>query len=129
MTWTPTQQEIRAVVRLPAQKRYEYFVTRVADTEMVWGAQRDGRWIVLCGAEGDVVPVWPHSQYVTFDLAWTQQGYDLRPVELDIWLAEELPEMERLRQRIAVFPTAESRGAIVEGAKLKTDLEQELEQY
>ena len=64
MSWTPSEKEIQAVLSLDAPKRYEHWVKKVADQEMIWSLWGENGWALVGDAVGhQLVPVWPHSRY------------------------------------------------------------------
>jgi hypothetical protein len=54
-----TSKEFEAVIKLPANIRYEYLIKKVADSEEVWGLYDDG-WAMSSDDKGRLlIPFWP----------------------------------------------------------------------
>jgi len=51
MTWNLNGKEFENVVQLPPQKRYEYFIKKVADWREVWSLWNDG-WVLMGDKDG-----------------------------------------------------------------------------
>jgi hypothetical protein len=131
MPWTLGDEEYESVWALEDAKRYDYFVSRVVDTERVWGLRSaDGDWAYATAEDGrEVVAVWPHERYA--EACAKGPWADDRPevISLDDWLQRWLPGLERDGHEIAVFPTCEGAGARVTPQRLRHDLEEGLKQY
>lgn len=129
MNWTPTEKEIQSLIALPAAKRYEYWIKKVADQQKVWSLWRDG-WSLASDNEGrEFVPVWPHPKYA--ELCATDQwtGYVPKVIDLEAWLERWILGIEKDNRWVAVFPTPSDRGIAVEPSKLGSDLREEMSRY
>ncbi|GBC94069.1 hypothetical protein HRbin15_02576 [bacterium HR15] len=130
-----SDQEFNAVWRLPKEKRYEYFVKRVADWRTIWCLQSpDGLLKVAGCANGRVVvPLWPHPRYA--EVAATGSWIDGRPEPIGVieWLAEEMLVWEEAGYLIGVFLTVNESekldGIVVSPAGLADDLVDEMSKY
>ena len=131
MAWELGDAEYESVRTLPDEERYEYFVSRVADTQRLWGLKSPGGdWAFATDEDGtEVVAVWPHERYAgaCADGPWADDGPEA--ISLEDWFARWTPGLERDGHGIAVFPTADGAGARVTPARLRRDLEQALSQY
>lgn len=117
-------REFAAVVALPASKRYEHFVKRVADTDSAYILADDDHPVVLAderGEEPSQLPLWPHPRYAD---AYRAEfgGADRERVDLDELLDELLPAMADDGVDVAVFPTPDGRGVVVPAGRLRDDL-------
>ena len=129
-SWGINDKEFDAVSGLPFQRRYEYFVKRVADWETVWSLVKDAGWVLVGDSEcHEVVPVWPHERYAAACAIDGWAGALPRSIRLDDWLNKWLPGIERDQRLVVVFMTPGSKGAVVTVEALKADLEEELRNY
>jgi len=129
MTWNLNGQEFESVVRLPPQKRYEYFVKKVADWREVWSLWNDG-WALMGDKDGDeTVPVWPDALFAEASAVGEWLGYKPRRISLEEWLNRWTPGMEVDHRRVAVFPVLEGQATTASPLKLETDLKLELAKY
>jgi hypothetical protein len=122
-------EEFAAVVRLPAPKRYEHMIKQVAASDQLW-VLADERGIVSVADDSghDAMPVWPHRRYAE---AWRERSPEESPetIALDVWLEEVTPQLERDGQFVAVFPTPEGAGMLVEPARFRDDLQAYLDEW
>ena len=127
---TPNAQEIESVLLLEAPRRYEHWIKKVADQEEVWSLWQDGGWAMAADDAGrEAVPVWHHPTYAELCANGVWDGYQPRMIALDDWLARWIPGMERDKRVVAVFPTPNDKGVVVEPKRLGTDLREELTNY
>ncbi|MBW3623235.1 MAG: DUF2750 domain-containing protein [Armatimonadetes bacterium] len=130
MSWIVSDKELESVFSLPAPKRYEYFVKRVADSEEVWSVGDNDGWALLGNDEGkELVPVWPHERYAAACAKGPFSGNEPRMIPLDAWMERWLPGLEKDGRGVAVFPTLEGTAAHVSPEQLRDDLREELEKY
>ncbi len=130
MAWIPTDREMASVLQLDGQKRYLYWIKKVADEEVVWSLWQEGGWALAGDDEGrQLVPVWPHQRYAALCAQDVWAGHAPKPIALDAWIERWIPGMERDGRLVAVFPTPEDRGVAVEPARLGADLREESANY
>jgi Protein of unknown function (DUF2750) len=130
MSWHVNDAEFTAVLELPAPRRYEYFVKRAASHGELWGLRADLGWVIAEDDGGDQhFPVWPHQRFA--QALATGQWSDGVPaaVDIDRWVEEWLPDLDREGIRVAVFQTPDDQGVAVSPQRLKNDLDAELEQF
>ena len=128
-TPTVSTQEKEAVLRLDASKRSSYFIKRVADWESAWGLWQEGWALSAAVGEGHAFPLWPAREFAdacAFD-EWA--GYEAVAITLDELLTELLPKLGRDEIAVALFPTPENRGGVVQAEQLALDLRKEAAQY
>ncbi len=120
--------EIKAVIKLPALKRYSYFIKKVVDFEQVWGLYNDG-WAMTEDSEGNqIIPFWPKSEYADLCIEENWKSYQPKKIDLDDFLGKWIPGMNRDGLKIAVF-WYNNDSVIVEPDRLLSDLEEELDNY
>jgi hypothetical protein len=122
--WEVNDNEFDSVLRLTATRRYRYFITRVAGHGLLWGLYAPGGWVVAEDDQGDkYFPVWPHQRFA--QAVATGRWTDGSPMTIDIddWVEEWLPDLDRDEIDVAVFQTPDNEGIAVSPARLKHDLE------
>lgn len=129
MTWNINGKEFESVSHLRPEKRYEYFIKKVADWQEIWSLWKDG-W-VLMGDESqtEVIPVWPHPIFAEASATGEWLGYTPKKIPLEEWLTKWTPGMEKDHRMIAVFPVTTGKATTATPSKLKSDLEEELAKY
>jgi len=129
MEWLINDKEYASVLSLPAPKRYEYFVKKVADRGEMWSLWSTAGWVLAGDESGnEAVPVWPHARFArAFAVGeWTGEA---RAIELGAWMERWTPGMLKDHRLVAVFPTSGSKGMIIPPERLRDDLEKELSLY
>jgi hypothetical protein len=122
--------EFKSVIRLPRAKRYPYFVKRTADQESVWSLANEEGWVLGADDQGNhVAPFWPHERFALACADGDWAGTEARAISLDDFLTKWLPGLERDQRLIALFPTPEDKGVVVEPRRLLTDLREEEKNY
>lgn len=129
MTWNVNGKEFDSVTRLPPEKRYEYFIKKVADWREIWSLWNDG-WALMGDKDREeLVPVWPHPLFAEASAVGEWLGFRPKKIDLQEWLDKWIPGMENDHRLVAVFPAAESQTTTASPLKLKSDLEEELGKY
>jgi Protein of unknown function (DUF2750) len=129
MTWNVNGQEFENVTHLAPERRYEYFIKKVADWREVWSLWNEG-WALMGDKDHEeMVPVWPHAVFAEASAVGEWLGYKPKRIDLEDWLAKWTPGMEKDHRMVAVFPVAESQTTTASPLKLKSDLEEELTKY
>lgn len=130
MTWHPTEKEMEAVLRLPGPQRYQHFVSKIVDAEEVWSLWKDEGWALSTISDGrETVPIWPHASYAQVCARDAWQGYLPKAISLDAWINRWGPGIEGDGRLVAVFPTPDDKGIVVDAKRLNEDLKSELEKY
>ncbi|GGJ94756.1 hypothetical protein GCM10007063_16610 [Lentibacillus kapialis] len=121
-------EEIKAVSNLPAPKRYEYFIKKVADFEEVWGLFEDG-WAISEDENGSpLFPFWPKKEFANLCAIHEWNGYRPKKIDLEEFIEEWLPGMDADGIRPSIFWN-NTDSAVLETHTLKLDLEEELNNY
>jgi hypothetical protein len=129
--WIPNEQEMAAVLCLDGPARYRHSIKKIADFEQLWGlTANDGKWALMADdAHNQCMPVWPHENYARLLVINDWEHYTPQSISLDKWLTKWLSGMKRDRLRVAVFPTPNVSGVVVEPERMEADLKLELSAY
>lgn len=126
MNYQLSDKELCAVIQLPDVRRYEYFVKRVADWEVLWSLKSDSGWVLAADDEGrQLVPVWPHAQFASACATSNWAGAVATPIDLRVWLERWTPGMTGDARYVAVFPVPSGKGVVVLPERLAQDLREE----
>jgi len=121
-------EEMAGVLSTNGPTRYAHFVAQLADWELVWGLRAADGWVSMSDAsEVPMFPVWPHESY-----AWlfaTNSWSQATPTSIGVheWVGTWLPRLATEGSKVAVFPTPQGQGVVVEPAQLQLDIGAELE--
>jgi len=130
MPYEINQIQFEKVRSLPAKRRYEHFIKRVADSCAVWTLRaQDGP--LLFGGKNDraYIPVWPYPVYARYMAMFRWNGCYPEEIDLDDFLLKWIAAAERQGRAFAVFPSDDGRGAVTSPAQLLWDISRELEWY
>ena len=122
-----SEKEMAGVLSADGPTRYEHFVKQVADWQLVWGLREDDGWVSMgLSSHEPAFPVWPHEAYA--QLCATEAWASAKPTSIEVheWVESWLPGLGKDGSQIAVFPTPEGKGLLVDPRKLRADLEKEL---
>ena len=127
MTAPLTATEIYAINAMPAEQRYDYFISQCIELKQVWGLCSDEGWVILPDEGEEHFPIWSHAELA---LQWAAGEFaDCQPeaVALDEWLEKWLPGMEGDNLLAAVCPNREGDAIVVAAEELREDLQAALE--
>jgi hypothetical protein len=123
-------RELSAVLKMAPEKRYGYFVKRVADWQTAWALWKDG-WILLGTPNGEEhFPLWPAKEFA--EACAGPLGFDgavAEPIDLDRLRGELMNKLTKRGVGVAVFPDFAGSAASVDPVALDRDLEVELAKY
>lgn len=97
---------------LPADERFEFFLSAVTDAQEVWGLYDDEGWAVAAtdDSETPVFPLWPARAYAQACATEDWEGFEACAIALDELLDELLPELEADDVALTLFPTPTGQG-------------------
>jgi hypothetical protein len=126
-------EEIDKLFKKPGEKRYDYFIKTVADTEEVFGLADEEGWLLLGDDDNeeseDILPLFPGAEFAErFRVEHGFEEYGIGIVDVNELLTW-LDEMEEDNMVVAVFPDLQASGVVIAPSGLKQDLAQELEKY
>lgn len=126
-TWELSEAERRQVLAMPARERYGLFLQITVDWEEAWGLHSPEGWVLSSGGDGrDLLPLWPHPDFAEACAHGSWEGTSPAAVPLDELLDDLLPLLEEDGIRVAVFPSPQGEGVLVDPGELGRDLRAEL---
>lgn len=122
------QSDIEKLFKKPGEKRYDYFLKKVAETEEVFGLSDDEGWALLGDDDdADILPLFPAAELAeAFRMAMDFEEYKVEALDV-AELMSWLDDLESDGMLVAVFPNLELNGAVVEAQHLKADLQKEFD--
>jgi len=121
-------KKIRAVSEMKAAERYDYFIRKVCDFEMVWGLY-DGGWATGVVESKSVIPVWPEEEFAAISCGGTWSGYSPKAIPLGDFKDRWIPGATADGKLFAIFPTQSDKASTVEGSRLLSDIDAESKSY
>lgn len=96
-------KEFEAVIKLPANIRYEYFIKKVVDFEEVWGLYEEG-WAMTSDDDGSMmIPFWPKREFAEYCAFEEWSNYKAQSISLDEFINEWLPGIEEDQYKPSIF--------------------------
>jgi hypothetical protein len=122
-----SEKEFEVVSRLPSEKRYSYFIKRVADSGQVWGLWNDG-WAMGVTDDGKAtLPLWPAAIYAESCAKEEWAPYSAKAMDVHDFIDGFLPRLIKDGVRVAIFDTPFEESILVSDDELIADLKEELE--
>ena len=121
-----SSKEIDSVLKISPEKRYKYFINRVADSGLLW-AGYDSNWVTLQDENRyKLFPVWPNKEFAQLFFEKNSRNYLPKHIEVHDFIENFLIDLGEQNIAILVFPTPEKTGSTVCHQTLYNDLTQEL---
>lgn len=110
------KKEFEALLSKPANKRYEYFIKKIAEKEELWGLYEDG-WAMSEDDDGGLlIPFWPLKEYAEHCAINEWKSYNARRIALNVFIEKWLPKMKKDGLKVSIF----SNG--VDAVNIDTDI-------
>lgn len=114
MRYAPYQNEYLGSVEFNDQQQLEYFLTRVFETEEVWGLDDGTEWVFKTLADGSqVMPVWPYNKFATEALNTSDMQIQPQAESLEDFLYHTLEMLIEEDVSVEVMPSATKAGCII----------------
>jgi hypothetical protein len=119
-----TDKEMAEVSSLAPDQRYQHFIDLATDQGSIWSLQDADGWCTVANEKDQTCfPVWPHARYAS---AWAIDEFAACvPTEIPVeeWLGQLHKAAINCRWKIAVFPTSEDPGVLVDPNRFAAALE------
>ncbi|MGS7252889.1 DUF2750 domain-containing protein [Pseudomonas sp. SK] len=121
-------KKVLNVSSLSSEERFEFFIRKVADFEVVWGLYDEG-W-ATAALEGSVlVPLWPEEEFAKRCATDEWSDFWPRKISIDDFLYKWLAGMHLDSRLCQVFPVPGDAGVLISPFALEVALREELEKY
>ncbi|MDQ1097678.1 MULTISPECIES: DUF2750 domain-containing protein [Chryseobacterium] len=122
-------KKIGNILRMSENERYDYFIRKVADFEVLWGLDDNG-WALLGDNEGrQVLPLWPEKEFAELCAIDQWEGFKPKEISLNDFFEKWIPGMTNDNTLVNIFLTPEEKGSVISPKDLGVDLQNEAEQY
>jgi len=127
--YTPDPKEIESVSKLPFDKRYSYFIKRVADAGQVWALWENG-WMLGETSDGQpTFPLWPAREFAERCREDYWKFSQARSIPLQKLVDHILPGMIEQGIKPSVFDLPNEDSATLKVDDFVRDLQSELSKY
>ncbi len=123
-------KEIENILKLEPQKRYEYFIRKIADFEELWTIVDENEDYAISSVDGKtLISFWSAEEFISSNL--DGEFSDCKPIKLSLNdLADNvLDYIGEHGHLINVFPINGRSGFIVDLEEFSRDLSEELKNY
>lgn len=115
MSYILTDADKAAVQTMRDDERFNHFISRVCEHDELWIlTDEHGCMMLTSDDDEDCIPVWPHADYAK---EWAVDDWSqCKPeaISLKVWQSRWVPGMEDDELMVAVFPTPDATGVVVE---------------
>lgn len=118
MRYAPYQEEIVTTAQMNDAQLFEYFLTRVYETEEVWGIDDGCEWITLRRENQLVMPVWPYRHFAA--TAFSDLGQDNQPTaeSLEDFVYHTLAALIEEDTMLEIMSSSQRQGCMVSPHRL-----------
>lgn len=117
MSYELSDTERNAALQLNADYRFDHFISKLVEHEELFVLTDEHGVMMLTTEDEDCIPVWPHPEYAK---AWAEGEWaDCKPqsITLKVWLDCWVDGMEQDELCVAVFPTPEQEGIVLDSGR------------
>lgn len=123
-----TNDEMRQILEMNGEERYDYFLSRVCEERDIWIlVNSENRFLKIESEDGDVahLPVWPSQ---AFAAEYAKGTGDLIPksISLPDFFRKWVPGLTKDGVEVGVFPGLDETLWVTEPEELKRDLQDEM---
>jgi hypothetical protein len=125
-----SDQELLSVSKLQPFERYQYFLKRVADFEVMYTLEDNHSNLALAEVGTyKIISLWPAPEYAIACALDEWNDYNVREISLNDFKSIVVPEIEDKGLLINIFSIPDKIGFIVDVNEFNRDLAVELEKY
>lgn len=125
-----TSKEIETVSKLEPEKRYQYFIKQVADTEKMYSlVDKEGSWAIADVDDKALFSVWSASESAQACALGEWGGFSVKEFTIEDFEDEIIDEIDANEYLINVFSVNGKSGFIVDYNEFARDLSEDLKKY
>lgn len=123
MRYSPYDYEYSALIEMSDAELMEFFLTRIFETEEVWGLDDSVEWALREDEEQETLPVWPYKNLAQEAAVGPWTNYSPMDSSLEDFIMNTLPSMIEDEVMIEIIPRQDRKGCIVSPHRLLSILE------
>lgn len=113
MRYAPYSKELIDLEEMSDNLILEYFLTRVFETEEVWGLDDGCEWVVTMQGDQQIMPIWPYQQLAAENVQQFHDSYSPTAESLEDFVFETLGELMEDDILLAIMPTEKQRKCLI----------------
>lgn len=123
-------KEIESVVSLEPFKRYQYFIKKVADNELMYTLEDKNNNIATSKiGENILLPLWTAIEFAELCKVNGWDDYIIKPITLKYFENEFIDFISNESYLLNIFPVYDKSGFVVKLEEFTRDLSYELKKY
>jgi len=123
-------KEIEAILQQKAFQRYQYFMKRVADFEVMYSLQdENGDWVMADVDSNGLFCIWPLPEFATACAIEGWEGSKVVAIDLATYQEQVVPLIQEEGLLLNVFSSPTAMGFVVNLTEFACDLNTELAHY
>ena len=118
MRYEPSANESAAIETMAESELLDYFITRAAEAEEVWGLGDDAGWVMREQDDQVTLPVWPYRQFAHACAAGDWETQVTKAVSLEHFLSTILRLLVDQDIQVEIMPSASREGQRIHPERL-----------
>jgi hypothetical protein len=123
MRYSPYEHEYEAVINMTESELLEYFLTRVFETEEVWGLDDGTEWIMREQSAQACMPVWPYKKFASESAVGHWRDFHPQAESLENFLQNTVAMLVEENAMLEVMPRQLAGGCLISPLQLKSILD------
>lgn len=119
MRYAPYSEETNATSTMSEPQLLEYFLTRVFETEEVWGLDDGCEWIITEHEGQQVMPIWPYQQFAIEAACEEWTAHRPTAESLEDFVYQTLSQLIEEGAMLEVMNSPQRRGCLVSPHRLQ----------
>ena len=124
-----SQKEIESVSSLPAFDRYQHFIKRVADFELMYTLCDKGDFAIADLDNNELLSFWPAKEYANLNAIGEWSAYQVKEISIQDFEDEVIDIIVSQSYLLNIFPTNDKTGFVVDLEEFSRDLSSEMGKY
>lgn len=114
MKYAPTNKELDLLSQMSEEERLTYCLTRIAESEEVWGLAESQGWVINDNSQQSALPIWPYKAMANLCINEDRINAEAQAISLEHFVYNVSQQLIENSIAVEVFPTIESPGHIME---------------
>ena len=123
MKYQPSETELQELETCDPKEQLHFFLTRVIESEELWGLGNSSGWIMKETNDQTILPVWPYEIFATNCATNEWQDYAACAVSLEHFVYKLLPIMSGKNIKVEVSPSQSQPGSLLDATELASVFE------
>ena len=115
MRYAPYAEELKAFANMGEAQLLEYFLTRVFETEEVWGLDDGCEWVTIEHEQQTLMPLWPYQQLASSNITDLAGSETMSPTaeSLEDFVYQTLGQLMDEDIVLAVMCNSNNQGCLI----------------